>query len=528
MKIAIVQSSYKKSDILHNTKKIVLSISKAIEENSKLIFFPELSITGGYVGSIAKYSWFKTNLMDSFEQISKLSENITIVIGSYYPFEDKFLNAMLVFQKGKLEKIIPKQNIFGLSSSENSSYIIDKKISDEQPTFVLEKLCFSVSFFDDIKNGYISTYNKISEFALISDHTPFDFGLRNERHKQISNFAKNTNSKVIFSNQTGAHVHQIFDGGSLITNNKGQICFEFPLFKEDIQYFDTSTIFEEEIKVINYPKAELVYQALIVGIKEYFAQNGKTKAVIGLSGGIDSALVATLCVKALGAKNVHGILLPSMYSTNHSVDDAKKLSENLQITYDIVPIKDGYDSLMKSLSPIFHGKDFDITEENLQARLRAVILMSYSNKHGHLLVNTSNKSEAAAGYGTMYGDLCGGLAVIGDLYKNEVYDVAKWINRNSEIIPKSSIEKAPSAELRPGQKDSDSLPDYDILDKIVFAHLEEFKTAEELIAMGFDKKTVEKILTLIRINEYKRFQCPPCIRISKNAFGIDRHVPLVW
>lgn len=528
MKIAIVQSSFKKSDILYNTKKITASITKAKEANAQLIFFPELSITGGYVGSLAKYSWFKNNLQESFTKISNLSEGITVVVGSYYPYEDKFLNALLVFQNGKIEKIVPKQHIIGLSNSENSSFIIENIDVSDSPTFSIEKSCFSVSFMDDIKTEDIPAYFKINEFALISDITPFDYNLRNERLELISHFARSTNSKVFFCNQVGAHVHQIFDGGSIIANREGQICIEFPIFKEECEYFDTTKIFENDFKIKDYPKAELIYNALILGIKNYFSQNGKTKAVIGLSGGIDSALVATLLVKALGSINVHGILLPSMFSTNHSVEDAQKLSENLQISYDIVPIKKGYDALMETLLPIFKGKDFDITEENLQARIRAVILMSFSNKHGHLLINTSNKSEAAVGYGTLYGDLCGSLSVIGDLYKSQVYEVAKWINRNSEIIPINSIEKAPSAELRPGQRDSDSLPDYDILDKILFAHLEEFKSFDEIIEMGFDKDIVEKTLHLIRINEYKRFQCPPCIRISKNAFGIDRHIPLVW
>lgn len=527
MKIAIAQSKFLKFAILDNTRKICSLANNAESKGVNLIVFPELSLTGGYVGSLAEYSTFKENIQTGIENIARLSSKITIIVGSYYPENGTFTNSFLLFRGGVLEAVYPKKSIYNQTSSDKASNLIEANKATSHPTFTIEDTSFSVCFTDDFRDG-IGSVTNTSDIILCSDITPFDYKIRDERQKLISNLAKNTNSNVIFTNQIGAHVHQIFDGGSFITNKSGEICLELPLFEEELAIFETETSFSTNFTPKEYSKPELIYKALILGIQEYFSQNGKKQAVVGLSGGIDSALVATLSAHALGNKNVHGILMPSMFSTDHSLDDAKNLAENLHITYDIVPINLGYNALMVSLNPIFMNKDFDITEENLQARLRAVILMSYSNKHGHLLVNTSNKSEAAAGYGTMYGDLCGGLALIGDLYKHEVYELANWINRYTEIIPQNTIHKAPSAELRPGQKDSDSLPDYDVLDKIVYAHIEEYKSMNEIIEMGFDREVVEKILHLIRINEYKRFQCPPCIRISKHAFGIDRNVPLVW
>jgi NAD+ synthase (glutamine-hydrolysing) len=308
-------------------------------------------------------------------------------------------------------------------------------------------------------------------------------------------------------------------------NAAGSVLCQFPYFEEHSETVDLqllTTIEDDEKPEV----VALVYKALTMGLREYFAKNGFRKAVLGLSGGIDSALVCALAVAALGADNVHGILMPSQYSTDHSVKDAVDLANNLGIQYDIVPIADVFETLKKTMKPVFGGRPEDVTEENMQARVRGTILMSYANKMGAIVLNTTNKSEAAMGYGTLYGDSCGALSVIGDLYKTEVYELSEYINRESELIPRNSITKAPSAELRPGQKDSDSLPDYAVLDAILNLHIEEEMSFDEIVEEGYDADLVREVLRKVKVNEWKRLQFAPLLKVSPMSFGIDRRVPI--
>ncbi|MES1159840.1 MAG: NAD(+) synthase, partial [Bacteroidota bacterium] len=300
------------------------------------------------------------------------------------------------------------------------------------------------------------------------------------------------------------------------------------------------TLFDEEMrvsklkdpnKVIEYLVDEEnireIYQALLLGVRDYFSKMGFTKAILGSSGGIDSAVTLALAVEALGKENVRAILLPSPYSTSHSVSDAEQLSRTLGNPYDIIPIREVYESLLHTLEPVFKGLPFGLAEENLQSRTRGNILMAIANKFGYILLNTSNKSELSTGYGTLYGDMAGGLSVLGDVYKLQVYALARYINRNGEIIPVNILEKAPSAELRPDQKDSDSLPEYDLLDKILYQYIEKRQGPREIIAMGLDEALVKRVLRLVNNNEYKRNQFCPIIRVSCKAFGVGRRVPIV-
>jgi NAD+ synthase (glutamine-hydrolysing) len=274
-------------------------------------------------------------------------------------------------------------------------------------------------------------------------------------------------------------------------------------------------------------KIALIEQGIIVGLRDYFGKLGLKQVIIGLSGGIDSALTAALATKALGAENVRGILMPSEYSSDHSVADAVALAENLGIRYDIIPIQPPFDTFLVTLAPLFEGRDLDVTEENIQARIRGILLMALSNKFGYILLNTTNKSEMAVGYGTLYGDLCGGLSVLGDVYKTEVYELAALINRSGKLIPENSIKKAPSAELRPDQQDSDSLPEYAVLDPILHHYIEERLGPDEIIAKGYDPTLVARILRMVNMNEFKRHQTAPVIRVSPKAFGIGRRMPIV-
>ena len=312
-------------------------------------------------------------------------------------------------------------------------------------------------------------------------------------------------------------------------NGNGEVVIQAPSFEETVVYadFEDGKFSIGKSVPLDTDDTAQLYKALVFGIKDYFSKMGFTHAILGSSGGIDSAVVQALASAALGADCVHPVLMPSMFSSDHSVSDAEKLSANLGNEAITIPIKSLYDGYMEALSPVFQGKPFNLAEENLQARSRAVLLMAISNKLGYILLNTSNKSELSVGYSTLYGDLCGAISVIGDVYKNQVYALARYINRNQEIIPVNIIEKAPSAELRPGQKDADSLPDYDVLDELLKHYIEEKKGIEELITMGYDQTVVNKVVALVNASEYKRYQAPPILRVSNKAFGKGRLMPLV-
>ena len=357
---------------------------------------------------------------------------------------------------------------------------------------------------------------------------------------------------MFYCNTVGSQTEIVFDGGSLIYDANGQRVAELKYFEEDYQVADLSKMslkptpgFVPEQKQVYFSAMEVgvghdtiayltdsknieeIYQALVLGIQDYFGKMGFTKAILGSSGGIDSAVTQALAVEALGADQVRAILMPSHYSSSHSVEDAEKLSKNLGNPYNILPIKNIYDSFMQELKPLFADLPFGLAEENIQSRTRGNLLMAIANKFGYILLNTSNKSELATGYGTLYGDMAGGLGVLGDLYKMQVYALARYINRKGEIIPQSIIDKAPSAELRPNQKDSDSLPDYNLLDRVLFEYIEMRQGPKEIMAKGYDPKLVERVLKLVNTNEYKRNQFCPIIRISFKAFGVGRRVPIV-
>jgi NAD+ synthase (glutamine-hydrolysing) len=357
---------------------------------------------------------------------------------------------------------------------------------------------------------------------------------------------------MFYCNTVGSQTEIVFDGGSLIYDANGERVAELKYFEEDYQVADLSEMslkptpgFVPEQKRVYFSAMEVgvghdtiayltdsknieeIYQALVLGIRDYFGKMGFTKAILGSSGGIDSAVTQALAVAALGADQVRAILMPSHYSSSHSVEDAENLSKNLGNPYDILPIKNIYDSFMQELKPLFADLPFGLAEENIQSRTRGNLLMAIANKFGYILLNTSNKSELATGYGTLYGDMAGGLGVLGDLYKMQVYALARYINRNGTIIPQSIIDKAPSAELRPNQKDSDSLPDYDLLDRVLFEYIEMRQGPKEIMAKGYDPKLVERVLKLVNTNEYKRNQFCPIIRISFKAFGVGRRVPIV-
>ena len=363
-----------------------------------------------------------------------------------------------------------------------------------------------------------------TEILLNLSASPWSLGKEHSRHILLSQLSAKHGLPVVYCNLVGGNDELVFDGGSQYYNGHGVLGANGKMFDEDLLLIDTDTIAP---KLSNTePDDEKIYHALSLGVRDYLHKCGFKSAVIGLSGGIDSAVTAAIAVEALGAENVRGIAMPSQYSSQGSLDDAEGLAKALGIQYDVVPIEPVFDQLKTQLAEIFDGCDEDTTEENMQARLRGNILMSMSNKFGSLLLTTGNKSELAVGYCTLYGDMCGGLAVISDLPKLRVYSLAKWINRDREIIPDSTITKPPSAELRPDQVDQDSLPEYNVLDAILEAYVVDGQDAESIIASGHDADTVRRIIRLININEYKRRQAAPGIKVTSKAFGVGRRIPV--
>jgi NAD+ synthase (glutamine-hydrolysing) len=370
--------------------------------------------------------------------------------------------------------------------------------------------------------------SKKPDFILNLSASPFSFTHAAERLRIVRANVERYNIPLFYVNHVGAQTELIFDGGSIVMSPNGKTYEELPYFEEVIKTYSLEEVSKgEQHQEQEKPKMQLIHDALVIGIKDYFQKLGLKKVILGLSGGIDSAVVAVLAARALGPENVRVLLMPSQFSSDHSVNDAKELAQNLNIQYDIIPIQGIYESYESTLKQHFWATKFGIAEENLQARSRGMLLMAFSNKFGNILLNTSNKSEMAVGYGTLYGDMCGGLSVIGDVYKTEVFELARYMNKDGEVIPENIITKPPSAELRPDQKDTDSLPEYDELDKILFEYIENRKSPQDIIEMGVDEKLVRRVLRLVNINEFKRYQTAPVLRVSSKAFGMGRRMPIV-
>jgi NAD+ synthase (glutamine-hydrolysing) len=364
------------------------------------------------------------------------------------------------------------------------------------------------------------------DFLINISASPFNINKKKERFKVLQNNCLRYSIPLVYVNQTGVHSDIVFDGNSMVIDKNGRLILECEGFKEDFKIFETYTAYDE-IAFYEKESTELMHDALVYGIQNFFNKMGFSKAILGSSGGIDSAVVQVLASRAIGAENVKAVLMPSDFSSEGSVVDARKLSENLGNSYEILPISNVFESFGTALKPLFEGLEFGLAEENIQARSRAVLLMAISNKFGHILLNTSNKSEMSVGYTTLYGDMCGSLSVMGDVYKTDVYKLARFINKDEEVIPYSIIDKAPSAELRPNQKDSDSLPDYSELDQILEMYIDQQKGLAEIVNSGFESSLVKRIIGMVNRNEYKRFQAPPIIRVSSKAFGRGRQIPLV-
>jgi NAD+ synthase (glutamine-hydrolysing) len=544
MKVAFAQLNYTIGDFEGNSAKIIQHIEMAKNKGADLVVFSELSVTGYYPHDLLEKKEFIQKAENAVLKIAEYCFGIAAIIGA--PRINKnsrgkqLYNSAFFLNEGKIQHIqnktlLPTYDIFDEYrhfepnrefkvvefKGEKIAITICEDLWDEQPTaseFGKDKL-YQVSPMEEL-----SKFNP--DFVINISASPFSYNQEEWRKNVLINKAKKYKVPVLYINQVGAQTELIFDGGSVFINNEGEIVKELKYFEEDFQVVDTGNIGEKQLQ----PKAEIIekiHDALVLGIRDYFMKMGFRKATLGLSGGIDSALTLVLAVRALGAENIRVLLMPSKYSSDHSVDDARQLAENLGVQYDIINIQSSVDAFETGLLPLFTGTTPDVTEENIQARARGIYLMAISNKFGHILLNTTNKSECAVGYGTLYGDMNGGLAVLGDVYKMDVFRLSNFINREKEIIPQNTITKPPSAELRPDQKDSDSLPEYHDLDRMLFGYIELNMSPKEIVELGFDEKVVNRVIRMVNMNEYKRFQAAPILRISSKAFGFGRRMPLV-
>lgn len=541
MKIALAQQNYMIGDFEGNRKKIINGIREARNQGVDLVMFSELCVCGYPPRDFLEFSDFIGQCRDSVELIALEAKGIAVLIGapSVNPKaegKDLFNSSYFLFD-GKIQQVTHKSLLPNYDVFDEYRYFEPNR-EFQAYDFAGKRIAFTVC--EDIWNEgnnplYItSPVDHLSEFnpdyLLNISASPFHCGKAEDRITLLKGLATEHHLPIFYCNTVGAQTDLIFDGGSLVVTPHGQVFDELPYFKEELRVYDLDEVkhaSKGSDRVQPKEKIPLMHDALVTGIHEYFRKLNFQKAILGLSGGIDSAVVACLAVSALGIENVRCLLMPSEFSTEGSVADAEALAKNLGIAYETIPIRQSYDSMLATLQPFFDSKPFDVTEENLQARIRAMMLMAMCNKHHYILLNTSNKSEMAVGYGTLYGDMCGGISVLGDVYKSEVYDLTRYINRNGEIIPQNIITKPPSAELRPGQKDSDSLPLYSILDQVLYSYIEERRGPKELVAMGFDQSLVDRVLKMVNTNEHKRYQAPPALRVSRKAFGSGRRMPIV-
>jgi NAD+ synthase (glutamine-hydrolysing) len=546
MKIALAQLNYHIGNFDSNTAKIIETIQTARSQGADLVVFAELCISGYPARDFLEFKEFIGLCEQSAQTIAADCTGIACIIGipKHNTNRSKggkdLHNSAYFIADGKVQQIVNKALLPNYDVFDEYRYFepeTEFTCVDYKGHRIALTICEDL--WNDIENPLYITrpMDKLIEqkpdVMINIAASPFAYNHDEERIAILSHNAKRYNLPLFYVNHVGAQTEIIFDGGSLVFDNQGNLIDELPYFKEVITYYEINedaTITPQQPTTLmpeRQSDIEQIYHGLKLGIRDYFYKSGFKQAILGLSGGIDSAVVCALAAEALGAENVMAVLLPSKYSTSHSISDAEDLIKNLGCMTETVEIKSITDAFESALHPQFEGLPFNIAEENLQARSRAVVLMAMCNKFGYILLNTSNKSEAAVGYGTLYGDMCGGISVLGDVYKTQVYQLANYINRDREIIPQNSITKPPSAELRPDQKDSDSLPDYDILDTILVEYIEQRRSSGEIIQQGYDEATVRRVIKLVNTAEHKRYQTPPILRVSPKAFGMGRRMPIV-
>jgi NAD+ synthase (glutamine-hydrolysing) len=555
MKIFLAQQNYHIGNFESNTTKIITAIEAAKAAGGDLIVFSELSICGYPPRDFLEFNDFIDKCNQAIEQIKQHADSIGVIVGApdkntVKEGKDLFNGAWFLYEKEVKavahKTCLPTYDIFDEYRYFEPAY--EWSIVEFKGKRLAITVCEDIWNLGDNPLYRICPMDQLMAFnpdVMINiSASPFDYTHVEDRKATVKANVLKYKLPMFYCNGVGSQTEVVFDGASLVFDKDANLCRQMPVFEEALEGFvlnDDGTLQGGvETPAAQLPDEELnpafldyelnaghIHDAIILGIKDYFAKMGFTKAILGSSGGIDSAVTLALACRALGKENVRAVLMPSQYSTGHSVSDAEQLSKNLGNPYDILPIKNIYDSFLQELKPVFKDLPFSIAEENIQSRTRGNLLMAIANKFGYILLNTSNKSELATGYGTLYGDMAGGIGVLGDCYKMQVYELAKYINKDGEVIPSNIITKPPSAELRPNQKDSDSLPDYEVLDKILYQYIERRQGPKEIKAQGFDAALVDRVLKLVNINEYKRNQFCPIIRISPKAFGMGRRMPIV-
>ena len=544
MKIALAQLNYHIGNFESNTAKIIGHIEKARANGADLVVFAELCVCGYPSRDFLEFDEFIGLCETSAQQIAAACIDIACIIGLPTPNhrdEGKELNNSAYFiENGKVKSIANKALLPNYDIFDEYRYF-EPSTEFKCIEFKGHRIALTIceDLWNTIENPLYATrpmdilIQQKPDVMINIAASPFAYNHDEERIEILSDNARRYNLPLLYVNNVGAQTELIFDGGSLVFDNTGKLIDEMPYFTESMAYYDLddkgNVTFQHPATLMPQRESDIeqIYHAIILGIRDYFYKSGFKQAILGLSGGIDSAVVCALAAEALGAENVMAVLLPSHFSSDHSIKDAEDLVENLGCMHETIAIKDITEAFEATLKPQFKELPFNIAEENIQSRSRAVLLMAMCNKFGYILLNTSNKSEAAVGYGTLYGDMCGGISVIGDVYKTQVFELARYINREREIIPVNSITKPPSAELRPNQRDTDSLPEYDILDKIIAGYVEGRSSSATIIKMGYDEKTVRRVIKLINLAEHKRYQTPPILRVSPKAFGMGRRMPIV-
>ena len=555
MKIALAQQNYHIGNFERNTGKIIAGIEAAKAMGADLVVFSELCVCGYPPRDFLEFNDFINRGYTAIDRIRQHADTIGVLVGApdrnpVKEGKDLFNGAFFLYEK-EVKAVVHKTCL--------PTYDVFDEYRYFEPAYHWQVIPFrgkklAVTICEDIWNLGNNPLYRICPMDKLMDQqpdiminlsaSPFDYTHVEDRKAILKLNTSKYKLPMVYCNGVGSQTEIVFDGASLVMDGDSNLVKQLPLFEEalemvelldDGKFRDPAIAASDTLPDAEISPAELdvqlcireIYQAIVLGIRDYFQKMGFTKAILGSSGGIDSAVTLVLACEALGAENVRAVLMPSEYSTSHSVSDAEALSRNLGNPYDIISIKNIYDSFLSELKPVFGDLPFSVAEENIQSRSRGNLLMAIANKFGYVLLNTSNKSELATGYGTLYGDMAGGLSVLGDCYKLQVYELARYINREKEIIPANIITKPPSAELRPGQKDSDSLPDYSILDRVLYQYIERRQGPAEIKAMGYDPALVDRVLRLVNMNEYKRNQFCPIIRVSPKAFGVGRRVPIV-
>lgn len=540
MKIALIQLDFHVGNFSENTSKIIKHINEAKSLGADLAVFPELAICGYPPKDFLEFKHFIELCELNIKEIAKQCIGIAAIVGSPTinpdPKGKDLYNSACFLKDGKIETVIHKTLLPTYDVFDEYRYF---EPNSEFECIELNGCKIALTICEDLWNIEDNPLYRLNpmdylvkeqpDFAVNIAASPFSFKHDIKRTEVLQKNASAYQIPFFYVNHTGAQTELIFDGGSTVVNAEGKI-WKFPVFKESMQIFDLEEVKKGKNATGFHPKDkyQLIEEALVEGIGDYFQKLGLKKATLGLSGGIDSAVVFALTVLALGKENVLPVLMPSPYSTTGSVSDSMAMIDKLGTSYKQIPIVTPLSAIEEILIPVFDKPIAGLTEENLQARIRGLLLMTLTNELNLILLNTSNKSELAVGYSTMYGDSIGALAVLGDLYKTEVYALANHLNKaHGNIIPQNIITKPPSAELKPGQKDTDSLPPYDVLDAILFEYIENYKSPAEIIALGYNHELVYRILRMVNRSEFKRFQAPPVLRISEKAFGSGRRLPIV-